>query len=248
MLFEEYTAQNLNQAKNGDAQIRDELLARAKPFIQSACTKYCNRMLEWGRDEELSVGLLAFNEAIDRFDEERKIPFLGFARLVIKSRLADYFRREVRHQHQPLEYQVSDQAPIQLETAQAWENYILEAERQERQEEVLEFQRELAQYGIGIGELVDASPKHRDSREGLLNVAQQVVENAELMAHLNRTKRLPIKELALGSGLHRKTIEKGRRYIIAMALLLQQRDRFIYLFSYLKLTGWSDGEGGMKHG
>ena len=205
--------------------------------------KYCNRSLEWGRDEELSIGLLAFNEAIDRFEEKRNIPFLGFARLVIKSRLADYFRREARHRHQPLEYQINDSATVQLDTSQAWENYLQEAERQERQEEVMEFQQELIRYGISVGELVDASPKHRDSREGLLGVAQQVAETTTLMEHLLRTKRLPVKELALMSGLHRKTIEKGRRYIIAMALLLHQKDRFVYLFSYLKLTGWSDGEG-----
>ena len=68
------------------------------------------------------------------------------------------------------------------------------------------------------------------------------------MEQLLRTGRLPVKELALASGLHRKTLEKGRRYIIAMSILLYHRDRFIYLFSYLKLTGWSEGKGGSNYG
>ncbi|AQS59724.1 RNA polymerase sigma-I factor [Desulforamulus ferrireducens] len=248
MTLEQHTAQYLNQAKQGDTQVRENILAEAKPFILNTCVKYCNRSLEWGRDEELSIGLLAFNEAIDRFEEERNIPFLGFARLVIKSRLTDYFRREARHRHQPLEYQVADNAPVQLETTQAWEKYLQEAEAQERQEEILEFQKELLTYGISVSELVEASPKHRDSRESLLSLAKQVNDNPALMEQLVRTKRLPIKELTLLSGLHRKTIEKSRRYIIAMALLLSKREQYIYLFSYLKLTSWSAGEGESQSG
>ncbi len=244
MTLEQCTAQYLNQAREGDAQAREQLLIQAKPFIQSACVKVCGRSLEWGRDDELSIGLMAFNEAIDRFEDERKIPFLGFARLVIKSRLSDFFRREARHRHQPLEYQVADYGPVQMDTAQAWENYLLEAEARERQEEVIEFQKELSLYGISVSELVEASPKHRDSRENLLAVAKQVAEQPALMDHLLRTRRLPVKELTFSSGLHRKTIENGRRYIIAIALLLHQRERFIYLYSYLKLTGWSEGEEG----
>ena len=248
MTLEQPTAQYLNQAKQGNKEARENILAEAKPFIFNTCVKYCNRPLDWGRDDELSIGLLAFNEAIDRFEEDRKIPFLGFARLVIKSRLADFFRREARHRHQPLEYQVADHAPVQLETAQAWEKYLREAESRERQEEILEFQKELLTYGISVSELVEASPKHRDSRENLISVAQQVSDDPTLMEHLKRTKRLPIKELTLLSGLHRKTIEKGRRYIIAMALLLSSREQFIYLFSYLKLTSWSAGEGESQSG
>lgn len=247
MTLEQYTALYLNQARNGDVNVRENILEQAKPFIQSVCVKCCNRSLEWGRDEELSVGIMAFNEAIDRFEEEKKIPFLGFARLVIKSRLLDYFRKESRHKHQPLEYQVADNAPVHHETVQAWEIYLHEAEMRERQEEVLEFQRELSLYGISVSELVDASPKHRDSRENLISVASILVEKDLLMEHLLRTGRLPVKELALVSGLHRKTIEKGRRYIIAMALLLNHKDRFIYLYSYLKLTGWSERKEGSNN-
>ncbi|AEG59639.1 RNA polymerase sigma-I factor [Desulforamulus ruminis] len=243
MTLEQYTAQYLDQAKKGDKAAREILLSAGKPFVQRTAAAFCGRPLEWGRDEELSVGFIALDEAIDRFEPTRKIPFTGFARLVIKSRLSDYFRKEARHRHQPLEFQTLHQGPIQVDTEQAWENYLREAETRERQEEVLEFQRELSQYGISVEELVNASPKHCDSRENMIGVAKQVAEQPGLMEHLLRTKRLPVKELVPLSGLHRKTIEKGRRYIIAMSLLLHHRERFIYLYSYLKFTGWSEREG-----
>lgn len=237
MTLENITAQYLDQARNGDASARENILSGAKAFILQTCSKFCGKPLEWGRDDELSIGLMAFNEAIDRFDRGRNIPFLGFARLVIKSRLADYFRTENRHRHQPLEYSGEDQAPILMETEKAWENYLKEAENRERQEEVLEFQRELLKYGISISELVEASPKHRDSREGLIKISRQLAQNSELMGLLLQTNKLPIKELTSITDLHRKTIEKGRRYIIAMALLFYWQDKYIYLYSYLKYNG-----------
>ncbi|WP_234701939.1 RNA polymerase sigma-I factor [Desulfotomaculum nigrificans] len=248
MTLEQYTTQYLKQAQKGDDGAREIILSEAKSFIQKTAVNFCARPLEWGLDDELSIALMAFNEAIDRYQDNRNIPFLGFARLVIKSRLSDHFRKEARHKHQPLEYQTADNSTIQLETEQAWENYLREAEARERQEEVVEFQRELSQYGISVSDLVEASPKHKDARENLIAVAKQVVDRPDLIEQLIRTKRLPIKELDQICGLHRKTLEKGRRYIIAMALLLHYKERFIYLYSYLRLTGWSCGEEGSNCG
>lgn len=240
MDFERFSAQYLSQARNGDVSSREMLLSESKPFIKNTCIKVCNRPLDWGRDDELSIGLMALNEAIDRYQETRKIPFLPFARLVIKSRLADYFRSENRHRHQPLEIQDREGTSVLLETEQAWENYLREAEVRERQEEVLEFQRELLQYGITVSDLVEASPKHRDSRQALINVVKLLANDKSLLEQLLSTKRLPVKELVVASGLHRKTIEKSRRYIVAMALLQSKRESFIYLYSYLKYSLWKN--------
>lgn len=42
-------------------------------------------------------------------------------------------------------------------------------------------------------------------------------------------------ELEKLTGLSRKTLERGRKYIIAMALLINSREDYLYLSSYLKL-------------
>jgi len=47
-----------------------------------------------GEDDEVSVGLMAFNEAMDCFDTTKNISFISFAETVIKRRLIDYFRKE----------------------------------------------------------------------------------------------------------------------------------------------------------
>jgi RNA polymerase sigma factor len=55
------------------------------------------------------------------------------------------------------------------------------------------------------------------------------------MKQFNNKKLLPIKELTLLSGVNRKTVEKGRKYIIALALIHHYEDEFIYLRSYISL-------------
>ncbi len=51
--------------------------------------------MEYGIDEELSIALMAFNEAIDGYDTS-KGSFLSFAKLVINRRLIDYLRKKTK--------------------------------------------------------------------------------------------------------------------------------------------------------
>ncbi|MBC2723939.1 MAG: hypothetical protein HGJ97_14860 [Desulfosporosinus sp.] len=44
------------------------------------------------------------------------------------------------------------------------------------------------------------------------------------MAHLQKHRLLPIKELELLTGIKRKVLEKGRKYLIALALILSEPD------------------------
>jgi len=78
-----------------DKRKRDLFIEAYKPFIAAVVSKICGKYKQYGIDEELSVGLLAFNEAIDKYDGRGS--FLSFAKLVIKSRLYDYFRFIKRH-------------------------------------------------------------------------------------------------------------------------------------------------------
>lgn len=39
-----------------------------KAFITKVSSKICSRYLTWDKDDELSIALIAFNEAIDNFD------------------------------------------------------------------------------------------------------------------------------------------------------------------------------------
>ncbi len=151
------------------------------------------------------------------------------------NRLRDYFRREARHcRIVPLDAVQEDrESTSDGEAFAAWEQYRSGTIEDERREELERFERLLADYDTGFEDLVAASPRHRDSRSLMFKVARILSEKQELMAQLYSKKQLPLKELAEFSGVKRKTLERGRKFIIASALILSQAEDFIYLRSYI---------------
>ncbi|NLW44943.1 MAG: RNA polymerase sigma-I factor [Syntrophomonadaceae bacterium] len=217
--------------KNGDYAARERLVEQYKPFILKTASQFCHRMLEWGRDDELSIGLMAFNSAIDSFEPGRKVPFLAFCRVVIINRLKDYYRQTAKYQ---ADYRLDDEDfPDYLEYKTAWDSFRNMTIEDERREEIEEYERLLSDYGISFEDLVKVSPRHRDYRRDLLRAASQLAESPILMEYLNSRKQLPLTELEKASGLKRKTLERGRKFIIASALILSRPEQFVYLRSYI---------------
>ena len=89
----------VRDAQRGTAVAREELIRCHKAFMAKISSKVCKRYLNWENDDELSVALLAFNEAIDRYDPDSKAGFYTFAHAVIGRRLVDFFRKESRHRN-----------------------------------------------------------------------------------------------------------------------------------------------------
>lgn len=96
------------------------------------------------------------------------------------------------------------------------------------------FSKELEEYSISFDVLIDNSPSHLDTRNSLLNLAFLCVKNTSIIEHLKQKKSLPIKEILLLTKLNRKFVEKWRRYIIALILLLSNND-YSYIKSYLDI-------------
>lgn len=224
---------------DGDIQAREELIDIYRAFVARVAARVCGRALEWGRDDELSIGLLAFNEALDRFDRERGVPFLAFARLIIKSRLTDFLRKQARHAAHhggSLDFEEGT-GPVTGEITRAWEEYWKSESARERQDEIIEYNKTLAGFGISFQDLVRCAPKHRDARAVLLRVSRTLAENEQMFISLASSKKMPVNELAAQTGVHRKTLERGRKYIIATALIWHYCEDFLYLCSFLKPSG-----------
>ena len=83
-------------AAKEDTRAADLLISTYLPFIKTETAKFLKRPPEEGRDDELSVAMLAFHEAISGYTRGRG-GFLKYAALLIKSRLIDYARKEQRH-------------------------------------------------------------------------------------------------------------------------------------------------------
>ena len=224
----------LNMATGGDAGAREKLLEACQPFVFKVASRLCNRSLEWGRDDELSIGLIALNEAVERYQRDLGVPFLAYARLVIRSRLIDYIRRQGREKETCVLIPDDNFGGAgRAEITRALELHLDDVAAQERREEISAYGDMLKQYRITLGDLVKVSPRHRETRQTLLRVAHQLAESEALMARFKESKRLPLEELMRLTGVGRKVLERGRKYIIAVALILYHSDELVYLYSYI---------------
>ena len=229
----EILREKVRQAQTGNALTREELLAEHKAFIAGVASNYCKRRLDWKNDDELSISLIAFNEAIDTYKTESGKEFLRYAKMVIQHRLIDYFRQISRL---PPTYPLDspEEGLTRIDAQQAWDHYQNEVIVQARADEIMTYQQLLDDFGISFSELVKICPKHKDTRQRLYKVAKVLTANEELIDYFQRYKQLPQKDLVQLSGVSRKVLETGRKYVIAVVLILLNKDLY-HLRSYICL-------------
>jgi len=197
-----------------DNDLVNSLIKEFKPFIASVAQKRVGRYLEYGVDDELSVGLLAFREAIRSFKEGRA-RFLSFARMVISMRLIDYYRK-LDNNFEVL----GDEENQDLWDRQSVEVYQLENDEEDLKAEVIRYSDLLSRWGIDMVELARVSPRNGELRKTYQEIARKIAGHQALLNSFMETKRIPIKELQKDFPIHRKKLERGRIYIIAMILAI----------------------------
>lgn len=201
---------------------RDQLLARHVSWALRVAGNVCRRPITI-HDDEYSISLLALNEAIDNYCPQRSRDFRQFAGMVIKRRLLDHLRKQQKHPHLSLE--VLEESGYLRGTAAgavaATELlYSDEFTAEELAYEIRRFRQQLKTFGFDLPDLLEATPRHRRRRETLQAVAMKLASNKPLYDKMLQTKRLPIAELSAITGLSRRVLENGRRYIIGIALVL----------------------------
>lgn len=212
-------------SQKGDALARERIIQDYRPFYLRVASNSCRKYLVLGRDDEASIAMIAFNEAIDSYNSDGGASFLSFAEIVVKRRLVDYFRRQSRRSDEiPLSsfesYEHEDSVIKKIESKEAHTVLQIQEETEERREEIFRLDQLLSHYGIRFAELVKISPKHQDARDRALKVAQTLISDPDLLGHLTKRKSLPLKELESRVEVSRKTLERQRKYIITLTLVL----------------------------
>ncbi|MCI3919121.1 RNA polymerase sigma-I factor [Paenibacillus sp. TRM 82003] len=214
----------IERIRSGDEPLRGDVLRRYQPYVAKTASRFCKRYIHPESDDEFSIALSAFNEAIDAYDASAGRAFLSFAETVIRRRLTDYVRKEGRHasvvpqsafEAEDEEGDVYD--PVANEASV--DRYRLDRENEERKLEIEALSRELSAYGITFADLVEGSPKHEDTRRTFIGIGATISRVPELFEPLQAKKSLPLKELSNYVDVSRKTLERGRKYIIAVALI-----------------------------
>ncbi|PLR97515.1 RNA polymerase sigma factor SigI [Bacillus sp. T33-2] len=220
--------------QQGDNELRDTLIDSYKPFIAKSVSSVCKRYIHES-DDEFSIGLIAFNEAIDKYAADKGHSLLSFAEVLIKRRVIDYIRRHSRNQSLSLNHgdaSDEDAARSTIEDDLSMEDYKKKSDEEKRRDEIIHFQKLLQDFDLSFSDLVEQSPKHADARKNAMVVAKVLTENDELRNLLIEKKRLPLKQLEDTVHVSRKTLERNRKYIIAISLILS--GDFIYLKDYIK--------------
>jgi RNA polymerase sigma factor len=137
-----------------DTEKTGRFVEEYKPFIAACAEKVAGRYMNYGTDDELSIAMIAFVEAIGSFDST-KGNFFTFARNVIKRRLIDYYRSEKRHSNVvSLNLYMEDKdEEYDLSCDEAMRNYSDRTLAEQRRSELQELGKELGQWNITYRDL-----------------------------------------------------------------------------------------------
>ena len=221
-LSSEETLKLIEAAHAGSTEARNRLVAALEPLVVRIAARALGRHLQRGRDEEISVALMALNEAITSFDPAHGRNFVGFAEQVIRRRLVDHYRRQPRTEVvlSALEREDEDgHAYIPAMAKEALERSRADVEADARREEIAVYGLRLLEFGLTLDELARISPRHEDSRRSAMAVALLLARDSLLRDYLLTNHVLPLKALTDRVAVSRKTLERQRKYIIAVALV-----------------------------
>ena len=207
-------------AAKEDIQAADRLIGTYLPFIKAETAKFLKRPPIEGYDDELSIAMIAFHEAISGYSRTRGA-FLKYAAMLIRNRLIDYSRRERRHSRV-----ISLDAPAGQEDIALGETLTNEkdpheetAARDATRAEIEELTLQMLEFGVNLSDVADNCPKQQRTLDACRKALQYAKDNPELLENFLQTKRLPIGQLATGSGVERKTLERHRKYMVVLMLI-----------------------------
>ncbi|NCC87005.1 MAG: RNA polymerase subunit sigma [Clostridia bacterium] len=206
-----------------DDKAFSKLVEDQKHFIIN-CTFKATRKYVRTSDDEWSIALSAFYDAVKSYDES-KGGFLPYAELMIKRKLIDYYRTGKKYAS---EYLVN---PSVFEAGPNEENEdiglkieitekLVENTDYSLKDEIEAANAELMKFGFSFFDLADCSPKSQKTKEACKKAVLYILDNNIIMGEIYSSKQLPLKVIQKNTDLPRKILENYRRYIIAAIEIL----------------------------
>lgn len=189
---------------------KNELIEAYIPFIIGKVSATTNRYIEKENDEEFLIGLEAFSEAMDRYDEE-KGNFLGFAERVIRSRVTDWMRqqkRQTRHVDFTDTLEVADRHRFEDE-------YVLK-------EEIFQCKKKLVMFGVSFDDLVDQAPKHKKTLVKVTSLGRAAAKEKTITDQLYKTRKLPMALMVTLLHTTKKVLKRHRNFIVTVIVVIHE--------------------------
>ena len=77
----------------------------------------------------------------------------------------------------------------------------------------------MTEFGVSLTDVAESSPKQERTLTSCKEVIAYAKDNEEIMEEFLRTKRLPLSKILEGVDVPRKTIERHRKYVVALLLI-----------------------------
>ncbi len=215
----------LEAIQGGDLDERNKLIEDYIPFVIRTVSKQLNRYIETENCDEFSIGLIAFNEAIEKYNSDKGV-FLKFAELVISNRIKDNLRKR----HQVLSEVSFEDCSENVLKHLEFTSFKSNEDSSSLREEIKQYERELFRFKITLEDLVEDTPKHKDTRVNAMVLSERISEDKPLVEEIYSKRRLPISKIALKFKSTVKIIKRSRKYIISIVV--------IFTGSFTQLQYW----------
>lgn len=204
-----------------NTQAANEFIKAHMPFIKSETSHFINRAPIEGQDDELSIAMIAFHEAITVYSEDRG-SFLSFASLMIKNRLIDHWRKNKRHGKT-----VSIEKPLYDDEGSTISDTLTDGEnphdnhiiRKATRDEIIELTQQLKDFGVSLTDVAENSPKQKRTVDACKQAIAYAKSDPTIMSTFLRTRKLPLTKIVRGAKVDKKTIERHRKYLVALLLI-----------------------------
>jgi RNA polymerase sigma factor len=201
----------------------EELIKKFKPFIIKSASAFAKRLIT-DNDDEWSISLLAFSEAVKNYNLE-KGNFLSFSELVIKRRLLDFYNYSKKFNNEisvnPSVFSgENDEDDENTPVFIAVQNKITYTPENKIKDEIEAINIIFKNYGFTFFDLTECSPKAEKTKKACAKAVAFMCKNPLILKELRTSKQLPIKIIEKNINVPRKILERHRKYIIAAVEIL----------------------------
>lgn len=200
-------------AKHDDA-LREEVIKQNMDFVRRIAAKTAGRFVD-DSDDACSEALIAFNDAIDSFDQS-KGAFYSYASKVITNRVTDWLRTESRHSG---EINMSALGGDSDDGSPGFDPEDSSTSISDAAVEIYSLKRELADFHIEFNDLAADSPKSRKTKQACLTVIDYVSASPQMTDRMRLMGILPSAAICRDTGVKEKILERHRKYLIAGILI-----------------------------
>ena len=203
-----------------NARNTDSFIEKYTPFIRSEVSKFASSGDFREMDDEFSIAMFAFYEALQNYDRS-KGAFFPMARVYIRNRLIDYYRKSAEDEKtSSLDDTLhDDEKTTVLDTIEDEKSSVTYHEEREcTREEIEEFQKTLAEYSITLSEIADNAPRQDRTMKVCLDALEFAKQHNDILDKLVETKKLPMSRLVKDGGFDKKTLERHRKYLVGIFL------------------------------